>query len=260
MHLILARPAHTWLFVLCCVLAASVAAQEESEQDWFQIEAILFEHQESDLDILRFEFRDRILPTQREQYLHYYTLGTPLSPNHIAPLADDQRALLKTYNRLSLDPLTRPVIYYAWQQPLSRNEPTPPVSIHAGPKTGPHAMFEGYLQLRRNRYTHAAIDVFKNDFVELPYTTITTWLLESEEEAFPVSWLAQPLQVVNGSLTRKGSAYIPMNTLHIAQSRRVKDGEVHYIDHPALGLIVTIKSIEDPNRIDLFDAEETTQP
>ncbi len=243
------------VFLLPALLVAPHGQSEETQEDWFQIEAILFEHQQSDLDILRFEYLDRILPTQREDYLYYYELGAPLSANHIKPLEDDQRDLLEAFNRLNLDPLTRPVVYYAWQQAVARNAPIPPVKVHAGPETGPHAMFEGYLQLRRNRYTHMAIDVFKNQFRVLPYNTITEWLLEDDWNAFPVSWLAMPLQVMNGALTLKGTAYVPMNTLHISQSRRVKDGEIHYIDHPALGLIVTIKSIPNPNSLDAYDAE-----
>ncbi len=238
------------MFVIPVVFSVSSFAEDVAE-DWYQIEAILFEHTQSDLEILRHEHPEKLMPSQRKDFLTYYELGKPLSDRHIAPLEDAQRDLLEAYNRLMLDPLTRPVFYYAWKQKLPRNEELLPVRIFEGPQSGPFAMFEGYLHLRRNRYTHVAIDVFKNDFLHLPYDTLARWLLEDEFERWPLGWLVQPLALQNGALATKGFSYLPQNTLRLSQSRRVKDGETHYIDHPAMGLIVTIKSIASPHSLAL---------
>ena len=235
------------LALVLALLGATFCHANIAEDDWYQIEIILFEHQQSDLETLRYEYLDRLLPPSRSDYLHYFTLGKPLSPHHIEALADEERDLLDAYNRLHLDPLTRPVLYYAWRQVLARDERTLPIRIHAGPQYGDHAMFEGYFQVRRNRYTHLAVEVFRNEFITLPYRSVTQWLLESEESRLPMPWLAQPLQIQNGSFNQKGQFQLPVNTVHLSQSRRVKDAEMHYIDHPAMGVIVTIKSVPNPN-------------
>jgi hypothetical protein len=39
------------------------------------------------------------------------------------------------------------------------------------------------------------------------------------------------------------------NIRFLEESRRIKEGEIHYIDHPVLGIIVTIKEVQSPNQL-----------
>ena len=93
---------------------------------------------------------------------------------------------------------------------------------------------------------HVDIDVFLADFTALPYTDLKDWVYVSDETRWPLNWLLIPLAYQHPALETTGESLVANNTIHFKQSRRIKDAEIHYIDHPALGLMVTIKEIEAP--------------
>ena len=136
----------------------------------------------------------------------------------------------------------------SWQQPIIRGQKLPPLKITAGQsyEGGNRFQLEGELQIRRERYMHAEINVFLADFIALPYDDLKDWFFESDETKWPVDWLLQPLAYQHPALTKVGASLIPENVIHFNQSHRIKNSEIHYIDHPALGLIITIKEIEPP--------------
>lgn len=244
------------LFTIFSVFYASlVQAEEEQAQDWFQIEYVLFEHLASDRHVLRYEDVKYMAP-EDTQYQYLYSLGKPLSSFQIAPLDTEQAVLGSALNSLKRANDIRVLSQGAWQQPVGKESAALPLKINAGHQysDGRHQI-EGSLIIKRSRYMHAVVDIYMSDFESYPYTDMKEWFFESSNESWPVDWLALPLTHQPEFIHNKGDALIERNVVHLNASRRIKDEEIHYIDHPALGMIVTVKKVDDPTAIMIVGEE-----
>jgi len=238
-----------FLFVLSLFVFSSVSQAEESSANWYQIEYILFEHLLSDRHVLRFEDVQYKLP-ERDQY--YYLTRNPhaLSPFQLQEIDQDQSDFTDILKRLSASRELRVHSAGSWQQAIQRGQKLPPLKITGGSsysnEEGNRFELEGELKISRGRYMHVDIDVFLANFTALPYTDLKDWVYVSDETRWPLNWLLIPLAYQHPALETTGESLVANNTIHFKQSRRIKDAEIHYIDHPALGLMVTIKEIEAP--------------
>lgn len=235
--------------VLFGVYALQVQAEEESK-DWFQIEYIVFQHKDSDKRVLRYE-DIKYLPPSAAQYQYLYQLGDPLSEFQLRPIDPAQADLGEALQHLKRSRAVRVFDQGAWQQEIPRESVSLPLKIEAGLSHDEERFeLEGSLTIKRSRYMHADVNLFLSEFDKLPYTDIKDWLMATEEDRWPTAWLVSPLAYGHTVLSEYGHSYIPKNTVQLNQSRRVKDAEIHYIDHPELAMVVTIKKIEDPNKLD----------
>jgi hypothetical protein len=101
----------------------------------------------------------------------------------------------------------------------------------------PHYQVEGKLSFELHRYLHIKTDMWVS--------------------------LGNPAAVINNSLMSPESHSQPLPTPefifgHHQQSRRVRSSEVHYLDHPLLGMIITIVPWEPPPEQDLVPDENIT--
>jgi len=239
--------------VLTLLLAISVCASAqienpdtlESSEHWYQVEFILFEHLQSDRHVLRYEDVKYALPV-RDQYQFLVPKGEVLSPFQLEQIDNAEAELNDALHRMKASSEVKVHVDGGWQQAIKRDQKLPPIKIAAGKQYGNRYQLEGELRIRRGRYMHIEIEVFLASFKILPYADLKNWLFEAEAERWPIHWLLTPLAYRHPALLTKGETTIPENTVHFKQSRRIKDGEVHYIDHPALGLIATIKRIDAP--------------
>jgi len=231
--------------VLLCALQIPSALAESSPENWYQIEYVIFEHLKSDRHVLRFESTPYSLP-EREQYSYLINRPESLSPFHLQLLDPDSTELKDALSHLSRNAEVRVYDSGAWQQAISRDQALPPIKIHRDMSHVGGQVMTGEIQITRGRYLHSTVDLYLSDFMTLPYTDLKNWVFQDANIAWPLDWLLHPLSFDHPSLRAVGEAQIAQNVIHLAQSRRIKDGEVHYIDHPALGLIITIKEIEPP--------------
>ncbi len=232
------------LVLLALLLAHSVVANEGESENWYQVELIVFEHVGSDTHVLRYE-ESQYRPPEERSYVHFYTLGKPLSEEfQLVPLKAEERVLGEAYSRLSQSSKTRTILYQSWLQEIPRNQSVAAMKLAAGPVTGGRYQTEGQLSLKRNRYVHAELSLYHSDFWLLPYQSVVDWLMADAETAMALPWLAIPADAE--VLFNANSSPVAYNTVVLKQSRRIKDGELHYIDHPAIGAIVTVKEIPAP--------------
>jgi len=233
------------LFSLVIALSSMSAPATESEVSWYQIEYIIFEHVNSDRRVLQFEDIHYDLP-KKPEYLHLVEGFGILSPNQVEKIPQDIMELNDAIHRLKTSRETMVYTSGAWQQPLARGQKLPPLKIDIDKSSsgGQHLM--GELQIRRERYLHVDAKLYLADFLRTPYAHMIDWFLETEERRWPIAWLTQPLAYEHTSMQAVGEQTVAQNLVLLEQSRRVKDGEIHYLDHPALGLLVTIKRIDPP--------------
>lgn len=224
---------------------APYAISNEVEKNWYQVEFVIFEHLNSERSVLKFEDVSYYLP-EKKDYLYLITNTAPISDKQVKQLNPEQMVLSNAINQLKRSKDTRVYSSGAWQHALAKNETLPPLRIDIDKTESGGQHLQGELSIRRGRYMHAEATLYLADFSKLPYLTLTNWLLESDDTRFPIQWLTQPLAYRHPALESVGENIMAQNLSVLKQSRRIKDGEIHYIDHPALGLIVTIQSIDPP--------------
>ena len=222
---------------------------EEQTESWYQIEYVLFEHVNSDRHVLRFE-DVKYAPTKRQQYFYLTSNTNTASPFQLQVIDESLSDFTDILSRVADSNELRVFSKGSWQQAMKKGEKLPPLKISGGRSynNGQRFQLEGELQIRRERYMHAEVDVYLADFKALPYHDLKNWFFEEDESKWPINWLLQPetTQQIAPSVKKFGESLVPENVVHFKQSRRIKDAEVHYIDHPALGLIITIKGIDPP--------------
>ena len=226
-------------------LFPALAHANESDESWYQIEYIIFEQVNADLYDLRYEDTPTTLP-KRAQYLHLLDQGEALSPFHIIELDEDETVLKDALNKLKKSPDVKIHDHGAWQQAIQRGQYIPPLKIEQDTDILNAQKLLGELQIKRERYLHVKANLYLENALTLPYPDLITWLFQEESQRWPLDWLLQPLAFQHPSLEKVGASEIYQNRIHLAQTRRIKNGEIHYIDHPVIGLIVTIKEIDSP--------------
>ena len=239
------KPLLTTCLAILHTTYAPNAISDEVEKNWYQVEFIIFEHLNSDRQVLKFEDVSYHLP-ERNNYLYLVSNNEPISDKQVKQLNSDQMVLNDALKQLERSKDTRVYSSGAWQHALAKNEKLPPLKIDIDKTNSGGQHLKGEILIRRGRYMHANAQLYLADFTKLPYLTITNWLLESDITRWPTQWLTQPLAYHHPILDTVGEDIIAQNLSLLDQSRRIKDGEIHYIDHPALGLIVTIQSIDSP--------------
>ncbi len=181
-------------------------------------------------------------------------------------LGDDALQLTDTVKKLQRSSRFTPLLHIAWQQPTyNRQQAQPiffmegmdkPLSIKASGtitpgsdnKIGPpNPLFVGSVTLSVERYLHLAADLFYRQPV-------------AQQLAIPISdldlWYDRPyptLKEPQGPAYRLKS-WQAMRGFQLKESRRMRSKEIHYLDHPFMGLVVVITPVELPE-----DAKEIQQ-
>lgn len=262
------------------------SSSEQEVKDWYQIEFALFEHAEGARSELRYEAHQYSpLKTNDYQYYFensYYRAGYPLSARHLSPIANELSVLYEPIKRLTRDRRTDLISSAYWQQSIDNDSATLPLKLNMELKGGRY--LDGYIRVRRERFMHIEVDAFIFTPNYFPRVDWINWL--RAPVAQPLGSLLIPANVASqhidnphakdtshsvnsapfGNVKPKSStpiifespisandepvldnhSMVAMNVIRFRDSRRVKEGELHYIDHPALGLIASIKKIESP--------------
>lgn len=114
-------------------------------------------------------------------------------------------------------------IPYHWQphsQPLSDQQPTSPGAAEPHPIEPVY----GLVRVFTKRFIHAVVDIRMHR-------------------------TASGAQVAEHELLRA-----PLHVMH--QSRRMRGNDLHYLDHPALGVLIVVRPIDKPNKATAGQVEE----
>lgn len=213
----------------------------ETPEQWYQIEYIIFEHLDTDDHILRYE--DTPYPSRNnKQFTHIISGKQPASRFQYSQLYADKMVLSDALQKLNRSRSVHVMDMGAWQQPLSSEQASPPVKIDKL-VTKDRVLF-GELQIRKSRYTHAEFKVFLSKPITVPYKNITHWFLQKNTHLQALD-LVRPLDTTSYS-NLTGESVVYQDIRYLGESRRIKESEIHYIDHPVIGAIVTIKEVPSP--------------
>ncbi|MCV6590039.1 MAG: peptidoglycan binding protein CsiV [Marinobacterium sp.] len=207
----------TKLMITACLLVLLPASQAWSVS-WYQVEVLIFANNDPDaLD-------DEFWPTG---------LSVPEKPNAI-PLASTNSH--KAYSRLPGSSLLftsekrrieqyenfRVLFHGGWKQPVVSKRNAKPVYIRAGQElsNGKYEL-EGYITIDRGRFLHFRPDLFHSR------------QLDNREQNILNAFEQQEV-----THTDQGAARMDFLTVQMSQGRRMRSKEVHYIDHPLMGILV----------------------
>lgn len=221
----------------------------EENDDEFQIEYILFLHDIS-YDNEKAEHNRKYEWNENSPYTHLISGFAPLSAYHYPVLGQEQMVLQQALDNLSKSRETQVVSHAAWRQVIPSESTSPPVPINSLVKIKSEQPFllesriEGKLTFKRSRYTHVEAELYFSDYYFYPKASLIPWILESESNNLPLMQMLIPYSNHELSEYFYDYASIPGNIHLFDQSRRLKYGEIHYLDHPSMGLIVTINKVE----------------
>ena len=240
------------------------------DRDWYQVEFVLFEQLEGARTELRFEANE-YSPLQTNDYQYYfetpyYDEGYPLLPGrHFSAIATEDSELSNSAKRLDRDRRTGLLTFAAWHQPIDNDSATLPLKLSMQLSGG--RQLEGYVRVRRERYMHIEVDIFLFtpqyflnidwiDWLSSPLSRPLISLLIPEssslaendapltENTINQTYVVSDELNFNEDKMISSQTMLAMNLIRFQDSRRVKEGELHYLDHPALGLVASIKKLE----------------
>jgi len=140
----------------------------------------------------------------------------------------------------------RILFHELWEQPVYDEGNAPYVLVRGGRTYGEHRELEGVLQLSINRYLHLEADLRLSTYRQgrqrsNPWPLPAVPPLPEAETALPAGRIRQVVQVLDGLWKRSKTDLRAQRTVRLRQHRRMRSGELHYLDHPALGMLVLVR-------------------
>lgn len=178
-------------------------------------------------------------------------------------LSGTDTALAAAAARIANAPGYKLLAHIAWREPRLAEGTTERVLVTGGASTGDHRELEGSIAITRSHFLHIDADLWLNDFlpagadpgpqgVDLPPIPQPR---APQKTPAPAGEQADATMALPGALTdadaglAAGESSEPImiapvraaRSVALHASRRLAPGEVHYIDHPLLGLILSIR-------------------
>jgi hypothetical protein len=236
------------LLSLACLagpgLASAQAPLAGEAAQWYRVELVIFAHEPGAaavnevfladlapeppdpsrvLQEIDLSFTDRpdwlaILHTAQEDSPAEATLEELVLPRYWQVLSREQSRLTAVLQRLQRQQDYRPLMQMTWEQAVEANAEG--LVIDIGEAVLGSAEMIGTVTLSRSRFLHLNLD------------------LEYVPENRPP---AQILVAQGGPLV---DARLQVPRYRLAESRRLRSGEMHYFDHPAFGVIALVTPID----------------
>lgn len=264
--------------LLACLLVMALASSQALAQDgsgderWYQVELIVFAQGGSPDDGEELWPNDIAL-SYPARWLELVDLSQSdlaneddggwqdeAAPAHssnepgeraLALLPAEELTLRSDVQRLNRNNQYRVLFHGGWRQAFAENRQEPSILITGGEAFGDHYELEGSIHLSLRTYLHIDTNLWLTQFntnfgqeretwpalPRRPNQAVDTDLLfrlnssPTQWQALDPSWdyqaiLAQP--------------HVVENIMLLKQSRRMRSGELHYLDHPKMGLLIKL--------------------
>lgn len=146
----------------------------------------------------------------------------------------------------------RVLFHRSWQQVLEQKRNSPAILVSGGNTVGGLGELEGSVTLSVSRYLHLSTNLWFTEFA--PRQDSGAILLPRKPRAPMPESTEEPM----------GFGPAPINTMpalqpaqvfasHVAplkQERRMRSGELHYLDHPKFGVLIQVRTVEQPESVE----------
>jgi len=252
--------------MLAAAPSSSVDDNEAAPINKYHIEYVLFKQTQPDMQILRYEQANLSFASSDARVTANGFTAEPLGEYQVTYSdSGTERTLGSTTERLQSKGY-EVLSEFSWVQAIDNDSQTLPLNIRpmegtksrmdstsslsAGPGESSALAFlpetyEGVLTVKRSRYMHAEIQLNYYFQSAVAYASLLDYLATPQWAAAPFIELVIPDIVQPSNSLEDSQGVIRTKSFSFKSSRRIKNGEIHYFDHPYLGLIVTISRVQD---------------
>lgn len=228
-----------FIAVIVGFFAVAVATAQEPVP-WYEIEIIVFANRGSEwtqAEAWRQPMPVRLADGVRE-LRPADTRRSILAAEPFLELRSDELRLHGARNRLQSSQRYQPLLHLGWRQPVRDRAGAIPVRIHTGARmhTGANTesdeqialeTVDGTLRVGVGRYLHVDADLLYRPSV--PASSLPA--VRGTPPSTPPSAAVTSAEVVQTQ---------PVTAFRLQESRRMRSKELHYLDHPAFGLLIEI--------------------
>lgn len=191
-------------------------------------------------------------------------------------LDKDQLTFHSFLRRLTRQKDIRLLYHSAWRQPIEKRDQAESILIRGGDKYDDHYELEGSVSFGLERYLHIKTNLWFSTFISnvgqenrwpiLPPLPITSSQQAEKKQTDPFLINSKDNQSTTKNHFNQlffGSTenlYLVDKTVPMQQDRRMRSGELHYIDHPLMGLLVRVTPYEFPIEEVVEEASEEPLP
>lgn len=161
-------------------------------------------------------------------------------------LPDSASDFRQTNRALRQSPEHRLLYHGLWRQPVRQAEQALPLYVSGGEVTGGQPELAGSITIRFNENEDRVVidaDIWLSEFDSSAQDS-GNWRLPSVPQD-----VLEPLQKIfteNSGGFRTDSLSAPSRVYHMQQSREMRSNEFHYLDHPALGIVIMVEPYQVP--------------
>jgi len=233
------------------------SATFSNHEGWYQVEMIVFarkdyagqEHWPSNIK-LRYPGNWVALKSS--------STGIDTSKEQFYTLSSNERLLNAQAQKLQRSGRTEVLFHNAWRQVISSKNNAKAIIINGGQTFGQHQSLEGsvrlsvatYLELQTNlwfaQFENNAGQELTRQWPEIPLSpnkvTSSANPLSAESEMELDQALAndKAQQLGSNSSTVQSGGFVTKNIILLQQERDMRSSEIHYIDHPVVGIIIQV--------------------
>ena len=169
--------------------------------------------------------------------------------------------LQSSANRIDRAPDLRLLAHFAWRQPLDQKQRAAPVLVQAGYQFDLDFELEGTLTASKNRYLHMDSALYFSRYERSLVTDRTNWssfyitptrgdtnnqTAGNTQPGLSSTFSATDLDIFGAQATDDFDRTMSASAI---TSRRLKSTELHYIDHPLFGILVSMTPHEIPDPV-----------
>ncbi len=282
---ILSRLSCTAIATLFVATTASAQLSKPNHEGWYQVELIVFarkddsgqEHWPSNIK-LRYpgdwvELKDPdavVSPHDGTNDLPATAVDLTKEAFYRLPATD--RQLNAQAKKLQQNPRFELLFHQAWRQIITNKKSSKAILINGGRQYGQHQTLEGsirlsvatYLELQTNLwYSQFDLNVGQEVIRQWPtiplspnYTQANTGNLSLDSDLeLDQAMAAENQQWASGIFNQTdetaatgntASEYVTRQIILVQQERDMRSGEVHYLDHPVLALLIQVTPYTSP--------------
>ena len=127
-----------------------------------------------------------------------------------------------------------------WRQAVRQSSNAVPIYIEGGLRYGDNHELQGSVTIRFNENEDRVV-------VDTHIWLIEYSIVKDSSSEWKLPQIPESIQIESRE-NSSSLTYFPNNVYVMEQSREMRSNEFHYLDHPALGLVISVKPYSVPSR------------
>jgi hypothetical protein len=228
----------------------------QNEGRWYNVEILIFKRLDQKSQTQELWRNDLSL-----NYPHFYEyLRSPKAQakSHLSALNNQSYVLKRYENALTRNENFRILKHIAWSQKMASESNSPAIIISGGDNIGNHKELEGYIKIHIARFLHVTSNLWLTDTSSDNVDPNVKWPQLPPLPSRAKAGISKPTnsqstqQTTNDANTLAStdlgflSNYTsPYPILTLQNRTRMRSNELHYVDHPAMGMMIFMTPLDD---------------